>query len=51
MKAVAYRRSLPIADPQCLLDVVLPAPVAQGRDLLVKVEAIKAQGDRKGERK
>lgn len=40
MKAVAYRHSLPIADPQSLLDVELPAPVAQGRDLLVKVEAI-----------
>ena len=40
MKAVAYRHSLPIEDPQSLLDVDLPAPVAQGRDLLVKVEAI-----------
>lgn len=40
MKAVAYRHILPIADPQSLLDVDLPAPVAQGRDLLVKVEAV-----------
>ncbi|HEY2624924.1 MAG TPA: zinc-binding alcohol dehydrogenase family protein [Dyella sp.] len=40
MKAVAYRHTLPITDPQSLLDVDLPAPVAQGRDLLVKVEAI-----------
>jgi zinc-binding alcohol dehydrogenase family protein len=40
MKAIAYRRSLPIADSQSLLDVELPAPVAQGRDVLVKVEAI-----------
>jgi zinc-binding alcohol dehydrogenase family protein len=40
MKAVAYRRNLPISDPQSLLDVELSAPVAQGRDLLVKVEAI-----------
>jgi zinc-binding alcohol dehydrogenase family protein len=40
MKAVAYRHILPITDPQSLLDVDLPAPVAQGRDLLVKVEAI-----------
>ncbi|WP_243042631.1 zinc-binding alcohol dehydrogenase family protein [Dyella sedimenti] len=40
MKAVAYRHSLPIDDPQSLLDVELPAPVAQGRDLLVKVEAV-----------
>ncbi|WP_430387412.1 zinc-binding alcohol dehydrogenase family protein [Dyella sp. 20L07] len=40
MKAVAYRHILPITDPQSLIDVELPAPVAQGRDLLVKVEAI-----------
>jgi len=40
MKAVAYRRSLPVSDPQSLLDVELPDPVAQGRDLLVKVEAV-----------
>ncbi len=40
MKAVAYRRSLPIDDAQSLLDVELPEPVAQGRDLLVKVEAV-----------
>jgi zinc-binding alcohol dehydrogenase family protein len=40
MKAVAYRHILPITDPQSLLDVELPVPVVQGRDLLVKVEAI-----------
>lgn len=40
MKAVAYRHSLPIGDPQSLLDVELPDPVVQGRDLLVKVEAV-----------
>lgn len=40
MKAVAYRRSLPIEDVQSLQDVSLPEPAAQGRDLLVKVEAI-----------
>ncbi|MHA6204720.1 zinc-binding alcohol dehydrogenase family protein [Dyella soli] len=40
MKAVAYRHLLPLADPQSLLDVELPAPQAHGRDLLVKVEAI-----------
>lgn len=40
MKAVAYRHSLPIDDPQSLLDIELPDPVAQGRDLLVKVEAV-----------
>ncbi|WP_267222110.1 zinc-binding alcohol dehydrogenase family protein [Dyella silvae] len=40
MKAVAYRHILPITDPQSLLDVELPVPVVQGRDLLVKVEAV-----------
>jgi len=40
MKAVAYRRSLPIEDAESLQDVELPEPVAQGRDLLVKVEAV-----------
>jgi zinc-binding alcohol dehydrogenase family protein len=40
MKAVAYRRPLPIDDPQSLLDVELPRPEAVGRDLIVKVEAI-----------
>lgn len=40
MKAVAYRKNLPIDDPQSLLDVELPEPSPQGRDLLVKVEAI-----------
>jgi len=40
MKAVAYRRSLPITDAESLLDVTLPEPVPGGRDLLVRVEAI-----------
>lgn len=40
MKAIAYRRRLPISDAQSLLDVQLPAPEAQGRDLLVKVQAV-----------
>ncbi|QWT18808.1 zinc-binding alcohol dehydrogenase family protein [Bacillus sp. NP157] len=40
MKAVVYRKSLPIDDPQSLLDAELPTPVASARDLLVKVEAI-----------
>ncbi len=39
MKAVGYRRSLPVNDTDCLLDIDLPKPVATGRDLLVKVEA------------
>jgi zinc-binding alcohol dehydrogenase family protein len=40
MKAVAYRRPLPITDAESLLDVTLPEPVAAGRDLLVRVEAV-----------
>ena len=40
MKAVAYRQALPIDHPESLLDVTLPDPVATGRDLLVRVEAI-----------
>jgi zinc-binding alcohol dehydrogenase family protein len=40
MKAVAYRRPLPITDAESLLDVTLPDPVAAGRDLLVRVQAI-----------
>jgi zinc-binding alcohol dehydrogenase family protein len=40
MKAVGYRRSLPVSDPDCLLDVTLPDPVATGRDLLVQVKAV-----------
>jgi zinc-binding alcohol dehydrogenase family protein len=40
MKAVALKRYLPIANPESLLDVDLPRPVPQGRDLLVAVKAI-----------
>ena len=40
MKAVALTHYLPIDDPQSLLDVELPDPVATGHDLLVRVEAI-----------
>ncbi|MET0264086.1 MAG: zinc-binding alcohol dehydrogenase family protein [Duganella sp.] len=40
MKAVAYRHSLPITDTNALLDIELPAPTAQGHDLLVEVKAI-----------
>ncbi|WP_266170470.1 zinc-binding alcohol dehydrogenase family protein [Dyella subtropica] len=40
MKAVAYRRSLPVTDTESLIDVTLPEPMASGRDLLVRVEAI-----------
>jgi zinc-binding alcohol dehydrogenase family protein len=40
MKAVAYRKSLPIDDADALIDVTLPTPVAAGRDLLVEVRAV-----------
>jgi len=40
MKAVGLTRYLPIDDPEALLDVELPAPVATGRDLLVEVRAV-----------
>jgi zinc-binding alcohol dehydrogenase family protein len=40
MKAIALTNYLPITDPASLQDVELAQPVAQGHDLLVKVEAI-----------
>src|SRR6187397_2861862 len=40
MKAVGTQRPLPIDDPNALLDIVLPKPVAMGRDLLVRVAAV-----------
>ncbi|MEV5744750.1 zinc-binding alcohol dehydrogenase family protein [Microbispora rosea] len=40
MPAVAFRRSLPIDDPESLLDVELPVPQPGPHDLLVRVEAV-----------
>lgn len=40
MKAVGLKRYLPVTDPDALLDIELPMPVATGRDLLVQVQAI-----------
>ncbi len=40
MKAIGYAQALPITDPDSLTDIELPQPVAQGRDLLVKIAAI-----------
>ncbi|EIQ01141.1 zinc-binding alcohol dehydrogenase family protein [Opitutaceae bacterium TAV1] len=40
MKAVALTRYLPVTDPASLADMELPDPVATGRDLLVRIEAI-----------
>ena len=40
VKAVAYRKPLPIADAESLIDVELPESLATGRDLLVEVRAV-----------
>ena len=40
MKAVALKRYLPSSDPESLLDVELPDPKPQGRELLVRVHAV-----------
>ncbi len=40
MRAVAYRESLAIAEPESLVDVELPDPEPKGRDLLVAVKAV-----------
>ncbi len=40
MKAVGYRKPSPIDDPESLLDINLPDPVAAGHDLLVEIKAI-----------
>lgn len=40
MKAIGYTKSLPINDPQSLIDIELPQPVATGRDILVKINAV-----------
>lgn len=40
MKAVGFKRYLPIDDSESFLDLELPAPEASGRDILVGVKAI-----------
>ena len=40
MRAVAFTRSLPVTDPDCLLDVELPVPEPGPNDVLVRVEAV-----------
>jgi zinc-binding alcohol dehydrogenase family protein len=40
MKAIGYQNNLPADDAQALVDITLPDPVAQGRDLLVEVRAV-----------
>lgn len=40
MKAVGYQKSFPVDHAQALVDIELPTPVAEGRDLLVDVRAV-----------
>lgn len=40
MKAVGYQTPQAISQPDSLLDITLPEPVATGRDLLVEVKAV-----------
>ena len=40
MRAIGYRKSLPITDPGSLVDGELPIPVPGPHDLLVRVEAV-----------
>ena len=40
MRAVGYKKSLPIENPQALLDLDIDKPAPTGRDLLVQVKAI-----------
>nr|WP_312376691.1 zinc-binding alcohol dehydrogenase family protein [Delftia acidovorans] len=40
MKAVGYQNAHSIDHPESLLDITLPEPVPQGRDLLVEVKAV-----------
>jgi len=40
MRAVGYKRSLPIDQAEALLDLEIEKPAPQGRDLLVQVKAI-----------
>jgi zinc-binding alcohol dehydrogenase family protein len=40
MKAVGYYQSLPIDNPESLIDIELPKPVPAGRDLLVEIKAV-----------
>jgi zinc-binding alcohol dehydrogenase family protein len=40
MRAIGYRKSLPISDPESLIDVELPTPEPGPHDLLVRVEAV-----------
>jgi zinc-binding alcohol dehydrogenase family protein len=40
MRAIVFTRSLPVTDPESLIDTELPRPEPRGRDLLIKVDAV-----------
>jgi NADPH:quinone reductase-like Zn-dependent oxidoreductase len=40
MKAIGYKNNLPIEDIKSLEDIVLEAPKATGKDILVEIKAI-----------
>ena len=40
MRAVGYKRSLPIDQPEALIDLEIDKPMPQGRDLQVQVKAV-----------
>ena len=40
MKAVGYKESLPIENSSALLDIEIPVPCPENRDLLVEIRAI-----------
>ncbi len=40
MKAVAYQKAGPITSPEALVNIELDTPIAEGHDLLVRVQAI-----------
>lgn len=40
MKAIGYYQNLPINNTEALLDIELPQPTPEGKDLLVKINAI-----------
>ena len=40
MKAIGYTQSLPVSNPDSLIDIELSQPIAEGHDLLIKIKAI-----------
>jgi NADPH:quinone reductase len=40
MRAVGYQKTLPIDDPDSLVDIDLPKPEPKGRDILVEIRAV-----------